>query len=991
MSAAGHSLLFARDDHSGRRFLVDTGAAVSVLPYKPIAGRPDSYLNAANGSKIATYGTRTLPLRLGGNAYSHTFVLADVSNPILGADFLGANNLIVNVSAKWLTHASTYASLDLEPTSYAPTGLAPVLTSDFDSILLEFPDVLRPTFDEPTVRHAVQHHIPTTGPPVSSKVRRLSPERLAQAKAEFDRMLRMGIIRRSSSPWASPLHLVPKADGTFRPCGDYRRLNNATENDKYPLPHLHDFVDRLHGAQFFSRIDLIRGYHQIPVNPDDVPKTAIITPFGLFEFVRTPFGLKGAAQAFQRLMDTTLRGLDFAFVYLDDILVASQTAQEHQSHLRQVLRLLHNAGLKVNPQKCLLGQPELDFLGHHVSATGIRPLPARVATITDLPTPSRKKDLQRALGMFNFYHRFIPRLAETLRPLYSALRDRTDKITWSDERITAFERAKADLASATLLHFPDPSAPLALTTDASEIAVGAVLEQYSKGMWQPLSFFSRQLRHAEIKYSAYDKELLAIYLAVHHFRHWVEGRSFRIFTDHRPLIPAFQKATTPLSSRQQRHLARISEFSTDIQHVSGKLNVVADVLSRLPSIQAMEPVYSSWDWPLFAEEQSKDENVTNFITSPRNLQVQPVEICGSQVICDISLGYGRPIVPLSFRRRVFDVMHNLSHPSVRTTKRSITKHFVWPQVAKDVGQWARECLQCQANKTHRHTKAPIGEFPAVSQRFEHVHIDLVGPLPSSRGYRYLLTAIDRFSRWPEAFPLPETSTAACAQAFLSGWISRYGLPAIITSDNGPQFISDLWKQLSDSLGITLQRTTSYHPQSNGILERFHRSLKTVLRARMNGPDWVDQLPWALLGLRTQAKEDLQTSPAELVFGEPLQIPGLPLRRSVEDPPEFLNRLRSDVIRLLPTPTSFHGEQQSYVPADLRTADYVFVRQDSPRTSLQPPYRGPYRVLERGEKDFLIHLGTREERISIDRLKRATVDRSSLVPATAPKRGRPRRT
>ena len=484
---------------------------------------------------------------------------------------------------------------------------------------------------------------------------------------------------------------------------------------------------------------------------------------------------------------------------------------------------------------------------------------------------------------------------------------------------------------------------------------------------------------------------MAIYLAVHHFRHWVEGRPFRIFTDHRPLIPAFQKATTPLSSRQQRHLARISEFSTDIQHVSGKCNVVADALSRLPSIQAVEPAYSAWDWPLFTEEQNKDTDVINLTTSPGNLQVQPVEIQGSQVLCDISLGYGRPIVPVSFRRRVFDAMHNLSHPSVRSTKRSVTKHFVWPHVAKDIGEWARECLTCQANKIHRHTKAPICEFPAISQRFEHVHVDLVGPLPSSRGCRYLFTAIDRFTRWPEAFPLFETSTAACAQAFLSGWISRYGVPAVITSDNGPQFISDLWKQLSDSLGITLQRTTAYHPQSNGILERFHRSLKTALRSRLKGPDWLDQLPWALLGLRTQAKEDLQTSAAELVFGEPLQVPGLPLRRTVEDPSEFLNRLRSDVTRLLPTPTVFHGEQQSYVPANLRTADYVFVRQDSPRTCLQPPYRGPFLVLEKGDKDFLIHLGTREERISIDRLKGAAVDRSSLVPATAPKRGRPRRT
>ena len=990
MSAAGHSLLYARDEHSGRRFLVDTGAAVSVLPFKFRGRQPDSFLSAANGTRIAAFGSRVVPLRLGGNTYKHNFVLADVSSPILGADFLGANNLVVNVAARCLTHATTYASLELEPSLQRSTGLTHVIVSDFDSLLLDYPDLLKPTFDEASVRHEVQHYIPTSGPPVSGKVRRLCPERLAQAKAEFDRLLRMGIIRRSSSAWASPLHMVPKSDGTFRPCGDYRRLNNATKDDKYPLPHLHDFIDRLHGCLYFSRIDLIRGYHQIPVHPDDVPKTAIITPFGLFEFLRMPFGLKNAAQAFQRLMDSTLRGLDFTFVYLDDILIASKTKEDHQRHIQQVLQLLDSAGLKVNPQKCLLGRNELEFLGHHVSAAGIRPLPSRVKNITDIPRPERKKELQRILGMFNFYHRFIPRLAETLRPLYRVLREKADHIIWTEERSQALDRAKSDLATATLLHFPDPSARLALTTDASDIAVGAVLEQYRNGAWEPLSFFSRQLRPAEWKYSAYDKELLAIYLAVHHFRHWVEGRPFRIFTDHRPLASAFQKVATPLSSRQQRHLARISEFSTDIRHLSGKFNVVADVLSRLPPIQAIQPAYSSWDWSSFSAEQRADETLTAIIDAPGDLQIQPVEIEGYPIICDISLGYGRPLVPTSLRRRVFEMLHNLSHPSVRATKRSITKHFVWPQISKEVGRWARECLSCQTNKVQRHTRAPIVEFPSVSRRFEHVHIDLVGPLPPSQGYRFLLTAIDRFSRWPEAFPLRETSTAACAQAFLLGWIARYGVPTVITSDNGPQFISELWNQLSESLGIRIQRTASYHPQANGIVERFHRSLKTTLRARMRGPDWIDQLPWALLGLRTQIKEDLRASPAELTFGETLQIPGLPLCRSSEEPTVFLPRLRSDVARLLPAPTSFHGTQPTYMPDNLRTADYVFVRLDAPRTGLQCPYRGPYPVIERGEKDFIVDLGTRSEHISVDRLKAATVDPTSVTPARAPTRGRPRR-
>jgi hypothetical protein len=412
--------------------------------------------------------------------------------------------------------------------------------------------------------------------------------------------------------------MLPKLGGSWRPCGDYRRLNNVTTPDKYPLPNMQDLSTFLHGSKIFSKLDLSKGYYQVPMNESDIPKTAIITPFGLYEFLFMPFGLKNAAQTFQCLMDSLFRNIPFIFIYLDDILIFSSSRSQHLSQLHTVLSILGENGLHINPAKCVFTQEEVDFLGHHITPTS---LPSHVHPILSFPPPTDAKSLQRFLGMINFYRRFLPGIAQILKPLTDATSTK-GRLSWTPEMTHSFHTAKSSLSSAIPLHFPNPSAPLSLATDASNSHIGAVLQQKVNGSWQPLSFFSKKLSPTETRYSTFDRELLAAFIAAKHFRFLLEGSPFTFFTDHKPLVSAITKQSTPFSSRQQRHLSFLSEFNATFSHLPGHHNLVADALSRPTISPVLSPATPPSLFPIplsytdMATAQQTDESLQSLHTSP---------------------------------------------------------------------------------------------------------------------------------------------------------------------------------------------------------------------------------------------------------------------------------------------------------------------------------------------------------------------------------------
>ena len=469
--------LFVEDLTSHLLFLIDTGSDVSVLSRNHFRhfsiSSEQPWLYAANGSQIKTFGKRSLKLSLGlRRTFNFTFFVADTQNNILGADFLAQFHLCPDLNARRLIDGTTLLSQKLSLRNCDQPSLSAINSNSLDPRIQEFLK-LKPQSDA-AFHSPVEHHILTTeGPPIFCRPRRLVGERLAVAKKYIQQMISEGICQPSNSPWASPLHLAKKKDGSWRPCGDYRHLNLRTIPDRYPMRNVADFVNDLHGCTIFSKVDLKNAFWQVPMAADSIQKTAITTTFGLFEFTKMPFGLMNASQTFQRHADNIFRELPVIYNYIDDLLIASKTENEHYHHLKQLFQILADNKLVINQEKSSFFQPSVKFLGHVVSSIGLQVDPDKVRAISDYPTPTSKRAVKGFVGLINHYRRFLPKIGRILAPLHQL---EQENFVWQPIHQEAFQTTKQSLLNACTLHYPTAAGKFILTCDASDVASGASLE-----------------------------------------------------------------------------------------------------------------------------------------------------------------------------------------------------------------------------------------------------------------------------------------------------------------------------------------------------------------------------------------------------------------------------------------------------------------------------------------------------------------------------------
>ncbi len=837
------------------------------------------------------------------------------------------------------------------------------------------------------VRHPIET---TTTKPIYQRPYRLPASRKEFVETSIDEMLRHNLIRPSQSPWASPVVIVPKKNGKLRFAVDYRKLNAVTKRDVFPLPRIDEILDSLGDAQYFTTLDMCAGYWQIEVEPKDREKTAFITHSGLYEFNVMPFGLTNAPATFQRMVNLLLSGLNWksCMAYLDDVIVFSKTFQQHLSDLREIFDRLREQNLKLSPTKCKFFRQEVTFLGHVVDKNGIRPDPDKTKAVANYPQPVNVSELRSFLGLVSYYRNFIENFAKIAQPLVNLLK-KDKPFVWAKEQEEAFMQLRKLLCEAPVLAYPDFSKEFILQTDASGYALGAVLSQIFEEKERPIAYASRTLRQGEKNFSTIEKECLAIIFAIKHFHCYLFGRKFKLITDHAPLrwLMNMKEPT----GRLARWSLALQQYDFDIYHKPGVTHKNADALSRIVATASFNS-YSWYKTSVTEEEfkrlQSEDPElgpILQFLKShklpegeekARHIAIQSETYFLHQDILyhmannlkQQRFRVPQLAIPNNLRKGIMQQCHEnptAGHLGPSKTLSKISTYYYWPSIYKDVLNFCRTCIKCQQGKRPpRYNKEPLQNLPITNRPFEMVAVDVLGPLPQTfQGNRYIIIYMDYFSKWPEATATSDQKADTTARTFIQDIICRHGCPTKLLSDRGKNFMSELMQSVCATLGVKKIQTSPYHPQSDGMVEKFNSTILKILSmyCEKNQRDWDEYLSLALFAYRTATHESTGESPFYLLYGRDAILPvnlhyNIPTTYADERAyKEVLTERLQDAWKLTRINIQKAQEHQkssydkSVIASDFHIGDQVLIHTPRPKKGRSPKlthcWMGPYHIID----------------------------------------------